>query len=695
MQLAAALACVLALLLGGSSVALASPSPSVYRAVRLCETSRPGAASCGGIRLVARSLTGAALKADAARQSQEAASGASPAVTNKSPLSGGLTPQNLHAAYALPPETFISPAQTIAVVDAYNDPTAEADLAVYDKQFGLPACTTANGCFRKIDQQGKTSPLPATQGGWVTEISLDVQMAHAICQNCHVLLVEANNEAFSSLGTAVNAAVSAGATEISNSYGGAEESYVTEANAAYNHAGIVITVSTGDCGYLDEACGSSGTPNFPADSPDVVAVGGTALSQSGESWTSTVWEDGGSGCSNVFSAPLWQTEVESFSATGCAGKRSSADVAADADPYTGVDVYDSTPSGQGYPTGWGIWGGTSASSPIVASEFGLAGGAHGVSYPAQTLYAHLGDGHALTDVVSGHNGSCASATSCKAAAGFDGPTGVGSPLGLGAFAPAGSPIDTSLPTISGTAEQAQTLSASDGEWSASPTSFSGQWLQCNASGSSCSAIAKATGATYTLPAGAVGSTIRVQQIAKNGAGSGSPALSAPTATVISDAPTISSFTPSTGVTGSSVTITGTALTGATKVHFGSLIASFTVLSSTQIKATVPDGAIAGDITVNTPTGSGASATQFTPTLSLSSLSPASASSGQVVTITGVGFNSGSTVSFDGTPAASVTFVSATKLKATVPGEAGSGTVSVSNSSTPVGTVSSAKSFTVK
>jgi subtilase family serine protease len=675
----------------GGSVASASLSPNVYRTQRLCEVSRPGAASCVAVRLLAKSLTSADLMANASRQATEQASGASPAVMNKSPL-GGLTPEGLHDAYDLPSETFGGSVQTIAVVDAYNDPTAEADLAVYDKQFDLPPCTKANGCFNKVNQEGKTSPLPKTQGEWAVEMSLDVQMAHAVCQSCHVLLVEADNEEFEPLGTAVDAAVNAGATEISNSYAGIEASYVTAANAAYDHPGVVITASSGDCGYLDEVCGGAAA-NFPTDSPDVISVGGTALTESGETWTSTVWEDGGSGCSRVFSAPLWQQDVASFSATGCGSARASADVAADADPWTGVDVYDSTPAGNGDPTGWIILGGTSASSPIVASEFGLAGGAHGVSYPAATLYSNIGDSGALTDVVSGHNGSCEGATICKAATGYDGPTGVGSPHGLGAFATAGSPVDTSAPTISGTAEQGQTLSVSHGTWTNSPSSYSEQWVNCDSAGSSCVAIKGATETSYTLPVGSVGDTLRVQETAINGTGSGSPAVSTPTATVISDAPAITGFTPTSGLTGTTVKITGTALSGATKVRFDNLLATFKALSSTEIEATVPNGAAAGTVTVTTPVSTGTSAGKFTPTFSLVSFSPARAAANATVLLTGVGFTSSAEVFFDGARA-NDTYISSTKLRATVPAEAQTGAITVTNGLAPVGTVSGAGNFTV-
>jgi hypothetical protein len=500
-----------ALVMGGSPAASATHARAHFRVHRLCHTPRPGAAACMGMKLVPASLTRGDLQAGAERQAREVAGGARPLVTNKDPLPGNLTPELLRTAYALPSETGASALQTIGIVDAYDDPTAEADLDVFDKQFGLPACTSANGCFRKLNQAGHSSPLPHKNGEWAGEISIDVQMAHAICPGCRIVLVEAASEDFTDLGASVNTAVNAGATVVSNSYGGPEQPlYATYNSLYYNHPGAVVVASSGDCGYLNQVCPlQDSAANFPADSQDVIAVGGTSLTHSGEAWTSTTWDEGGSGCSLIFSAAPWQSAAPNFSATGCSSGRSIADVSAIGDPNTGVDVYDSTPEGNGNPTGWGVWGGTSVSAPILAAEFALAGGAQAVPYPAATLYAHLGDPSALYDVTSGKNGTCAGASSCQAIAGYDGPTGVGSPLGLGAFYTPGTPVNSTRPTISGIPEQGQTLSVTQGTWSNGPTSIGHQWADCNSSGSACSPIAAATGSTYTLTAADVGSSIRV------------------------------------------------------------------------------------------------------------------------------------------------------------------------------------------
>lgn len=265
-------------------------------------------------------------------------------------------------------------------------------------------------------------------------------MAHAICQSCHLLLVEARSEAWSDLGQAVNAAAVAGASEINNSYESASEENEQASTLAaqyYDHPGIIVTASAGDCGYLGQSPECEGPPagvSFPASAPGVISVGGTTLTENAESWASSVWSGSGGGCSSIFNAPAWQTEASTWIATGCGTARLVADAAVVGDPRTGVAVYDSTPLRPGGPRfGWSIAGGTSVSAPIIAAEFGLAGGSLGVAYPGSTLYAHLGDARALYDIQSGSNGVCGGALACQAAPGYDGPSGVGSPVGLDAF----------------------------------------------------------------------------------------------------------------------------------------------------------------------------------------------------------------------------------------------------------------------
>lgn len=360
--------------------------------IRSCAPAKPGFVSCFAIVRTDKTMT----KAQAERP-------------NATP--SGYGPSSIQSAYKL--SGLSASGRTVAIVDAYNDPTAEADLGVYRSQFGLPACTSANGCFKKVSQTGSTTSLPATNASWAQEISLDLDMVSAACPSCHILLVEASTASTANLGTGVNqAAKTAGVVAISNSYGGSDARDTTYAKY-YNHPGIAVTASTGDGGYQ----GGS----YPADSAYVTAVGGTSLrtSTSTRGWTETAWSGAGSGCS------AYNTAVAPTSAgTGCS-KRAMADVSAVADPNTGVAVYDST-AYQGL-SGWLVFGGTSASSPIVASVYALSGRTTG--YPA-ALYSHTSS---LFDVTSGSNGSCSPTQWCHARTGWDGPTGLGTPNGTAAF----------------------------------------------------------------------------------------------------------------------------------------------------------------------------------------------------------------------------------------------------------------------
>jgi len=360
------------------------------------------------VRVCTQAVTGAscqALRVDPATSG----SGVSPAAATPS----GLFPADLQSAYKLPSAT-AGAGRTVAIVDAFDDPAAESDLGVYRSQFGLPACTTANGCFRKVGQTGTTS-LPRKNASWAEEISLDVDMVSATCPLCHILLVEANSNSFANLGAAVNTAARLGATAISNSYGGSDASDSTN-GAFYNHPGVAVTASSGDGGFGVE---------YPASSSFVVAVGGTSLRKAAgttRGWTESAWSGAGSGCS-AFNTAI--PSAASFN-TGCA-RRAVADVSAVADPNTGVAVFDSVPF-QGL-SGWLVFGGTSASSPIIASVYGLAGNAATIDandFP----YQHAGS---LFDVTTGSNGTCSPSQLCTARAGWDGPTGLGTPNGTGAF----------------------------------------------------------------------------------------------------------------------------------------------------------------------------------------------------------------------------------------------------------------------
>jgi hypothetical protein len=325
----------------------------------------------------------------------------------------GYGPADLQSAYALPSASQ-GAGQKVAIVDAYDDPNAEADLGVYRTQFGLSSCTSSNGCFKKVSQTGSTTSLPPANGGWAQEESLDVDMVSAICPKCSIVLVEATSASNANLATAENQAITQGANVVSNSYGGGETG---GSNQAYNHPGHIITASAGDSGTGAQQ---------PCSYATVVCIGGTTISRTNNArgWTETVWSGTGSGCSRYVTKPSYQTDK------GCT-KRSEADVSADANPNTGVAVYDSY-SYQGYK-GWLVFGGTSVSSPAIAAVYALAGNASSENY-AQSIWA-AGGTAALNDVTSGSNGRCSKSYPyiCKAGVGYDGPTGWGTPNGIAAF----------------------------------------------------------------------------------------------------------------------------------------------------------------------------------------------------------------------------------------------------------------------
>lgn len=329
----------------------------------------------------------------------------------------GYGPAQFLTAYGLSGTTSIK--KTIAIVDAYNDPYALSDLNTYSSTFGIPtmkSCpvstgTPASPCFQKVNQYGGTS-YPRTNSGWALEISLDVQTAHAICQNCNILLVEASSASYSNLMASVDRARLMGANVISNSYGSSEFSGETAYDSHFNYLGIAFTFSSGDSGY---------GAGYPAASRYVTAVGGTSLYiNSDNSYNSeSAWSGAGSGCSTYEAKPSFQTD-------NLCANRTVADVSADADPNTGAAVYDSVPY-YGY-VGWFQVGGTSLSSPLIAGVYALAG-TYGNSLP----YSQFNYATNLHDVTSGANGSCGGTYLCTALSGYDGPTGLGTPNGTGAF----------------------------------------------------------------------------------------------------------------------------------------------------------------------------------------------------------------------------------------------------------------------
>jgi len=331
----------------------------------------------------------------------------------------GYGPPALQGAYNLP-STTAGTGQTVAVVEAYDDPNTESDLGVYRSYYSLSPCTTSNGCFRKVNEDGKASPLPGPEPpsfDWDIEESLDMEMVSAGCPNCNIVIVEANTQNYDDLAKADDAAVKVGANVVSNSWqyptSGLTKKALKKDAKDFDHPGTIILASSGDGGF-------EAPEGMPAAFASVVAVGGTSLYYNGKRTNETVWDDSGSGCQDLVKKPSWQTGAAK---TDCSG-RTANDVAAVGDPNTGVAVYDTYEGGT-----WYVVGGTSVSSPLVGSVYALAGNASSLN-AAQSLYA---SGASLYDITSGNNGSCSPANLCNGATGYDGPTGNGTPNGTSAF----------------------------------------------------------------------------------------------------------------------------------------------------------------------------------------------------------------------------------------------------------------------
>ncbi|MFJ3958268.1 hypothetical protein [Arthrobacter sp. NPDC090010] len=389
------------LLLAASLVATAAPSSAdpghgqaKGHAVRVCSQASAGEAACHAYKET--DPTGKPL-------------------ASSTPPPGALTPAGLQDAYKL--TGLSSGGRTVAIVDAYGYPNLERDLGVFRSQFGLPSCTTANGCLKVVNQTGGSS-LPRFNAGWAGEQALDVDAVSSACPDCKIVVVQTKSASFTDLGTGVQtAAKMPGVVAISNSYGGGDASDASYGKY-YNFPGIAVTASAGDNGYQ----GGS----YPASSSYVTAVGGTSLNKASNvrGWSESVWSGTGSGCS-TYNAAL---PAASSVTTQCAN-RAMNDVAAASDPGNGgLAVYYPTTSSS---STWGQFGGTSEASPIIASVYALSGNTGGAGKYANSLpYANPG---ALFDVTSGSNGSCPTALWCNAGTGWDGPTGLGTPNGTAAF----------------------------------------------------------------------------------------------------------------------------------------------------------------------------------------------------------------------------------------------------------------------
>lgn len=346
---------------------------------------------------------------------------------------GGYTPSDLARAYGYHPRVNRSHL-TVAVVMWHDNPRALRDLNTFDRHYGFPRETARS--FRKVNQYGKSGPLPSGDRRAGSETSLDLQAVRAVCRSCRLLLVEAAQPTAGSLATAENTAVRLGAQVVTNSFGEPEHPVSRRVRQAFDHPGRVLVASVGDDGWYGWDFGNSrhgrsdSRPSFPASYPGLVGVGATTLrlDHSASRTSETVWNGNGradvighrrghpvgaagGGCSRLYPAQPWQRHEPGYGRTGCAGKRLSTDVAVLGDPQTGFDVFDKYGS-----SGWVTVGGSSLSAPLAAGMFALAGGSRGVPFASSQLYTNSAVHPGLRyDVRSGGNGYCGGAPTAKCA----------------------------------------------------------------------------------------------------------------------------------------------------------------------------------------------------------------------------------------------------------------------------------------
>jgi len=394
----------------------------------ICPPPAPGHATCLAVMPLNRTLVHPPKSTASARRTSSLPSTSTPGCEPVYPCFGWWPP-DLTTAYNLPTSASSGAGMTVAIVDAFDTSTAESDLAVYRAFMGLPECTTRNGCFKKVNARGQQGHYPASAVGtaWTVEVPLDLDAVSGVCPNCRIVLVEAESDLVSDLAVAAATAGRLG-NIVSNSYFAPEvdpqpspgEPPTTAYVSSYVRPGVLYVAGTGDYGY--EASQWLGGPSdanspFPAGIPTVVAVGGTILTNpvypDPSGYSETAWPGSGGGCSTLFPKPIWQFAI-------ACPNRMTADVAATAD---GIDIYDTMDFG-----GWAVMGGTSASTPIVASVYALAKDIDALS--VASLYVRS---DALNDITTGSSGTCRPSYFCNARAGYDGPTGNGSPNGVRAF----------------------------------------------------------------------------------------------------------------------------------------------------------------------------------------------------------------------------------------------------------------------
>jgi hypothetical protein len=424
-------------------------SPSQVTTEPACPAAAPGFNSCDAEALT--TLSGQPVRPlGGSPRTSSATVAAGPDTTVSESGPAAYSPQFIQEAYDT---SWLSATAgtgtTVAIVDAYGDPDAIADLDVFRATDGLPAISHSacapstiashsggEPCMVETTQTGATTGLPGPNG-WDVEESLDLDAVSSMCPNCNILFIEASGTGNTALQTGDEEALKLGVKLISNSFGAIHSSgdsgaWTAALDSTGDASGAELFASTGDDGaYVDEGYTGSSTPEdtqYPAAEPYVTAVGGTELGTfaGARGVGETAWSGAGAGCDTFDAQPAWQASV----GTGCSG-RAVSDVSADADPDSGLNIYDTYSGG-----GWQVIGGTSLSAPLTAAFTAVTAAnadssadSHGL-LSGQWAYA---DASELNDITSGSDGSdCTGSASynasqiCNARSGWDGPTGVGS-----------------------------------------------------------------------------------------------------------------------------------------------------------------------------------------------------------------------------------------------------------------------------
>ena len=401
---------LLGLGLAGPGLATSPAQAATARAGRVAAASPPGHSSfrlAAGVRRACAAPDAPGIAScDSLLVSTARAGRTRLGVQAASTAPAGYSPANLQSAYGLQSESE-GTRQTVAIVAPYWDSTADADLAIYRSQYGLPPCTTGNGCLTEVDLSSSPTDVP----GWTTEDQVDMDVVSAVCPNCHILLVEAAGDDLPDLGSAVQTAVADGAHVVDFSPNTPEFSGETSDDTYFDVPGVAIVTPSGDSGY---------GVSYPAASPYVTAVGGTVLTADASvarGWTETVWPGTGSGCSAYEPQPSWQASLD----TGCTGRMDNdvSAVSASASSQTPVAYYDSDDA-----DGWGETGGTVVSASVIAGLYALAGTPAAGSTPASYPYSYP---DMLNAVTSGSNGTCSVTSWCNGGTGYNGPAGQGTP----------------------------------------------------------------------------------------------------------------------------------------------------------------------------------------------------------------------------------------------------------------------------